>query len=254
MHPLTKLYVRRMFSQKLIYIFFACFLTASFFYAFLISTPQMEEMLNIDIRTVGRENFPEFMMRFYVGTVGILFQVFLLTLYICEKDRIKLIFQPLLHGEERRRVMQSKIWVAAGMSMLFVLLIAIINYGAAFMRWGNGIFETEAVTRTGAKYLLSGIYMSCIAIGIIALCLYTRSTWKTITASILYMLADGWICSSGILPLQRIWIGYPSNLAMFAYEYGRIPVREMIWGIAVMMVYGAVFYKISLYKIERIDF
>jgi hypothetical protein len=76
MYPLTRLYARKLYRQKLIYIFFACFFTASFFYAFLISTPQMEEMLNINIGIVGRKNFPEFMMRFYVGTVGILFNVF----------------------------------------------------------------------------------------------------------------------------------------------------------------------------------
>ena len=84
MYPLTRLYARKLYRQKLIYIFFACFFTASFFYAFLISTPQMEEMLNINIGIVGRKNFPEFMMRFYVGTVGILFNVFLLTLFVCD--------------------------------------------------------------------------------------------------------------------------------------------------------------------------
>ena len=81
MYPLTRFYARKLYRQKLIYIFFACFFTASFFYAFLISTPQMEEMLNINIGIVGRKNFPEFMMRFYVGTVGILFNAFLLTLF-----------------------------------------------------------------------------------------------------------------------------------------------------------------------------
>lgn len=89
MHPLTKLYTRKMCRQKLIYIFFTCFLAASFFYAFLISTPQMEEMLNINIRIVGQKNFPEFMMRFYVRTVGILFNVFLLTLFILKKTGTK---------------------------------------------------------------------------------------------------------------------------------------------------------------------
>ena len=59
MRPLTKLYARKIYRQKLIYIFFACFFTASFFYAFLISTPQMEEMLNIDIGVVGGKNFQD---------------------------------------------------------------------------------------------------------------------------------------------------------------------------------------------------
>jgi len=58
MYPLTRLYARKLYRQKLIYIFFACFFTASFFYAFFISTPQMEEMLNINIGIVGRKKFP----------------------------------------------------------------------------------------------------------------------------------------------------------------------------------------------------
>lgn len=254
MHSLTKLYARKMFRQKLIYIFFACFFMASFFYAFLISTPQMEELLNVNIGIVGRENFPEFMMRFYVGTVGILFQVFLLTFYMCEEDRTQILYQPLLHGESRHRMIQSKICVAVSMSFLFVLLSAVINYTSAFMRWGNEVFETAAMMRVVGKYLLSGIYMSCVALGIIVLCLYTRSTWRTIAAVILFMLADAWICGSGILPLQKIWIGYAPNLWMFTYEYRQMPLKEMLWGIVVMAAYGASFYKISLYKIGKMDF
>lgn len=143
MRPLTRLYAVKMYRQKLIYIFFACFFTASFFYAFLISTPQMEEMLNIDIGMVGRENFPEFMMRFYVGTVGILFQVFLLTLFLCEEDRNRMLCQPLLHGESRSRMMQSKICVAISIfavSLICFMFVVLCSIGTGFFFWGNQIF------------------------------------------------------------------------------------------------------------------
>ena len=152
MEPLTRLYRKEIGRQKLIYIFFACFFTASFFYAFLISTPQMEEMLNINMGMVGRKNFPEFMMRFYVGTVGILFHVFLLTLFICEEDRNKMFYQPLLHGASRSGMIRSKVSAAVLMSMIFVFLTAVINYLTAFMRWGCEIFEWSAVIRTVIKY------------------------------------------------------------------------------------------------------
>ena len=254
MYPLTKLYAQKMFRLKLIYIFFACFFTASFFYAFLISTPQMEELLNINIRIVGRENFPEFMMRFYVGTVGILFNVFLLTLFICEEDRSKILYQPLLHGESRNRMIQSKTYVAVSMSIIFVLLTAIINYTTAFMRWGYKIFETTAVIRTIEKYLLSGIYMSCITLGIIVLCICTRNTWKTILGVIIYMLIDAFISNSNILFLQKKWIGYYLNLWTFSYEYQKIPLKEILPGIFVMALYGIIFYQISLCRTKKIDF
>jgi len=254
MYPLTKLYAKKICRQKLIYIFFACFFTASFFYAFLISTPEMEEMLNINIGIVGRENFPEFMMRFYVGTVGILFNVFLLTLFICEEDRNKMLYQPLLHGESRSRMIKSKICVAVSMSVIFVLVTAFINYLAAFMRWRYAIFEPASVIRTVTKYLLSGIYMSVITLGIIALCIYTRNTWKTIFIVIIYMIMDSVIYNSGILFLQKIWIGYYLNLWTFSYEFQKIQLSEVLMGTSVMVLYGIVFYQISLNKIKKIDF
>lgn len=53
MNILTKLSVKRVLKQKFIYVFFVCFFVASFFYAFLISSPEMEEALNINIALVG---------------------------------------------------------------------------------------------------------------------------------------------------------------------------------------------------------
>lgn len=254
MYPLTRLYAREISRQKLIYIFFACFFTASFFYAFLMGAPQMEEALNINIGIVGRKNFPEFMMRFYVGTVGILFNVFLLTLFICEEDRNKMLYQPLLHGETRSRMIRSKIYAAVSMSVIFVLVTAFINYLTAFMRWGYEIFEQEAVSRTLMKYLLAGIYMSVITLGIIALCIYTRNAWKTISFVIIYLLIDQLIYGSNLVFLQKIWIGYYLNLWMFAYEYQKIPFSELLIGISIMLLYGIVFFQISLSGTQKIDF
>lgn len=254
MHPLTKLYARKMFRQRLVYVFFACFFTASFFYAFSYLHATMEEMLNIDISMVGRENFPEFMMRFYVGTVGILFTVFLLTLFLCEEDRNKMLYQPLLHGESRKRMMLSKTRIAVSMSMIFVLLTAFINYTTAFMRWGTKIFEADALIRTLAKYLLSGIYMCVITLFIIALCIYTRNSWKTIFFAIVYMFMDSFICNSDILFLKRAWIGYYFHFWTFSYEYQAVPFKEILTGIFVMGLYGILFYEISLYRIKKIDF
>ncbi len=254
MYPLTRFYAKTLYRQKLIYIFFACFFTASFFYAFLMGAPQMEEMLNINIGIVGRKNFPEFMMRFYVGTVGILFHAFLLTQFICEEDQNKMLYQPLLHGENRSRMIRSKIDVAVSMSMIFVLLVAIINYITAFMRWGCEIFEQTAFIRTMIKYLSSGIYMSVITLGIVTLCICSRNAWKTIFGVVIYLLADQFIYGSNIAFLQKIWAGYYLNLWTFAYEYQKIPFSELLIGISVMILYGIAFFQISLYRTQKIDF
>lgn len=254
MEPLTRLYRKEIGRQKLIYIFFACFFTASFFYAFLISTPQMEEMLNINMGMVGRKNFPEFMMRFYVGTVGILFHVFLLTLFICEEDRNKMLYQPLLHGASRSGMIRSKVSAAVLMSMIFVFLTAFINYLTAFMRWGCEIFEWPAVIRTVMKYLLSGLYMAVITLGIIALCIYTRSTWKTIFFVVVYLLVDQFFYGVDITFLQKIWVGYYLNRWMFTYEYQKVPPGELLIGISVIALYGIAFFQLSLIRTQKIDF
>lgn len=254
MEPLTRLYRKGIGRQKLIYIFFACFFTASFFYAFLISTPQMEEMLNINMGMVGRKNFPEFMMRFYVGTVGILFHVFLLTLFICEEDRNKMLYQSLLHGASRSGMIRSKVSAAVLMSMIFVFLTAVINYLTAFMRWGCEIFEWSAVIRTVIKYLLSGLYMAVITLGIIALCIYTRSTWKTIFFVVVYLLVDQFVYGVDIAFLQKIWVGYYLNRWTFTYEYQKVPPGELLTGIFVMALYGIAFFWLSLIRTQKIDF
>ena len=165
-----------------------------------------------------------------------------------------MLYQPLLHGESRSRVIRSKIFVAAGMSIVFVLLTAFINYLTAFMRWGYEIFEPAALIRTLIKYLLSGIYMSVITLGIIALCICTRNAWKTIFFVVIYLLIDQFIYSSNLAFLQKIWIGYYYNLWTFTYEYQKMPLSELLVGISLMILYGIVFYQISLGRTQKIDF
>ena len=165
-----------------------------------------------------------------------------------------MLYQPLLHGENRTRMIRAKIYVAVSMSMIFVLLVALINYITAFMRWGYEIFEQAAFIRTIIKYLLSGIYMSVITLGIVALCICTRNAWKTIFFVIIYLLIDQFIYSSNIALLQKIWVGYYLNLWTFAYEYQKIPFSEVLIGISIMVLYGIIFFQISLYRTKKIDF
>lgn len=165
-----------------------------------------------------------------------------------------MLYQPLLHGENRSRMIRSKIYVAISMSMIFVLLTAFINYTTAFMRWGYEIFEQTALIRTVMKYLLSGIYMSVITLGIIALCIYTRNAWKTIFFVIIYLLIDQFIYSSNIAFLQKMWLGYYLNLWTFTYEFQKMPFSELLIGISTMILYGIIFFQISLYRTKKIDF
>lgn len=254
MSILTKLYIQRLLRQKFIYIFFLCFLTASGFYAFLISTPQMESMLNVNLNLVGGGNFPEFMMRFYVGTVGILFVAFLITFYICEEDRNRILYQPLLHGQSRSSIVKAKIVVYGSMSFLFVILIGCINYVMAFMRWGQVVLDTAIVIRVAVKYLLSGMYMVSLTIAIVALCIWTRSTLKTVVTVILYILVDSFICGMNSVLPKSVWIGYYPDTCLFLHEYQKIPLKIFLLGGIVMAAYSLLFYRIAMDKIEKINF
>ena len=95
--------------------------------------------------------------------------------------------------------------------------------------------------------------MSVITLGIIALCVYTRNTWKTIFIIIIYMLMDSLICNTSIFFLKKLWIGYYLNLWLFSYEYLGIPLKEAIEGIAIIAMYGIFFYHTSLSKMKKMD-
>lgn len=130
----------------------------------------------------------------------------------------------------------------------------LLSITSAFMRWGCEIFEQAAFIRTIVKYLLSGIYMSVITLGIVTLCICTRNAWETIFFVIIYLLTDQFIYSSNIALLQKIWVGYYLNLWTFAYEYQKIPFSGLLIGISIMMLYGIAFFQISLYRTQKIDF
>ncbi|MBD5465253.1 MAG: ABC transporter permease subunit [Lachnospiraceae bacterium] len=253
MRVLTKLYMHRLIRQKFVSVFFLCLFAASYSYAFLISTPEMESMLNVNMEQVGKGNFPEFMIRFYVGTVGILFVTFLITFYICEEDKRGILFQPLLHGESRSGILKSKLSVIGSMSFFFVLFTGFLHYVTAFMRWGRAVLETGILLRVVIKYLFSGVYMACLAIGIVAICIWTRSTLKTVSAVIFYLFIDAFICGMDSALLKNLWIGYYPNLSLFSYEYREIPWNTIFWGSIVIAVYGILFYRIAMERVGKID-
>lgn len=254
MSILTKLSVKRLLKQKFIYVFFLCFFVASFFYAFLISSPEMEEALNINITLVGGANFPEFMLRFYIGIVGILFTLFLVVLYVCEEERSGMLFQPLLHGKTRENIFKAKIEVFTWMSFLFVFLIYIINYVVSYLRWGSLVFNKNIMIRVLIKYGLSGIYMISITLGIILVCIYTRNTLKTIITVVIYLIIDTALSGLSIPVLKYIWIGQYSYEWLISQEFQSVLVPSTIFGIVIIILYGIIFYNLTMKKIVKISF
>lgn len=253
MSILTKLSVKRLVKQKFIYIFYLCFFCASFSYAFLISSPEMEGSLNVDITIVGGANFPEFMLRFFVGTVGILFISFLVTFYICEEDRNGMLFQPLLHGKTREEIIKAKIQVFASMSFLFVVFIYVINYLVSYLRWGSLVFDKNMMTRVLIKYGLTGIYMVSVTLGIILVCIYMRNTLKTLMIVIAYLMIDAVLSGLSIPIIKYIWVGQYAQEWLIREEFQPISVVSAILGLLIMTLYGMLFYNVTMKKIENIS-
>lgn len=254
MNILTRLSVKRLLRQKFIYIFFICFAVASFFYAFLISSPEMEDALNINIALVGGANFPEFMLRFYSGTVGILFTSFLAVLYICEEERTGMLYQPLLHGKTRPEVILAKIEVFAGMAFIFVATICIINYVVAYLRWGSVVFDGSVMYRVLIKYLLIGIYMVSVTLGVVFACVYMRNTLKTLIAVIVYIIVDTALSGASIPFLKYILMGQYSNDWLINQEFQAVSVTSALLGTLIVSLYGIVFYNLSMKRIVKINF
>lgn len=254
MNILTKLSVKRVLKQKFIYVFFVCFFVASFFYAFLISSPEMEEALNINIALVGGANFPEFMLRFYIGIVGILFTSFLVVLYVCEEERSGMLFQPLLHGKTRENIFKAKIGVLTWMSFLFVFLIYIINYIVSYLRWGSLVFNKNTMIRVLIKYGLVGIYMVSITLGIILVCIYMRNTLKSLIAVIIYLIMDTVLSGLSIPIFKYCWIGQYSYDWLISQEFQPVPRVSAICGMVIIILYGVIFYNLTMKKIVKISF
>lgn len=254
MSILTKLSVNRLLKQKFIYVFFVCFLVASFFYAFLISSPEMEEALNINIALVGGANFPEFMLRFYIGIVGTLFTSFLIVFYVCEEERNGMLFQPLLHGKTRNNIMKAKVVVFTWMSFIFVVLIYIINYVVSYIRWGSLIFDKSTMIRVLIKYALNGIYMVSITLGIIMACTYLRNTLKTLIAVIAYLIIDTVISGLSIPVIKYIYPGQYSYDWLMGQEFKPVTVTSAVCGTIIIILYGIIFYNFTMKKFDKVNF
>ena len=132
----------------------------------------------------------------------------------------------------------------------------------SFMWWGCEIFEWSAVIRTVMKYLLSGLYMAVITLGIIALCIYASSTWKTIFFVLLALYMSnisGMMCASLIILLvnnlfSQFFGRYLSFVDFMYYLYAfsgyngmEVTEKVIVSGITVNIVTGI----ILVYGIRR---
>ena len=255
MSVLISLYAKRLLRQKLIYFFLFAFGFAAFAYSFLITTPEMYDMLNVDPSTISGLRFPEFMIRFYSGAVGAVFMSIITALYVNEELQSDMLSRPLLHGRTRLEIINAKVVTLCGTSFCMVAAVCLITYTVSAAQWGAAVFQMPAFGCTILKYILVAISLTVLEEGAILISLYTRHTVITVAAVL------GCVVTSTVLNQSAPQIAafvsfdyYPYNWVLSEYEFTPIPLASAVAGVALAIAYGVVFYILIRRRALRMDF
>ena len=255
MSVLISLYAKRLLRQKLIYFFLFAFCFAAYAYSFLITTPEMYEMLNVDPATISGSRFPEFMIRFYSGTVGAVFMSIITALYINEELQSDMLSRPLLHGKTRLDIINAKVVTLCGTSFCMTAAVCVITFAISAAQWGTAVFDMPAFGNTLIKYILVAISLIVFEEGAILISLYARHTVITI-AAVLGCAVLSVVFSQSAPQIAAIvsFDYYPYNWVLSEYEYMPIPLFSALAGIALAIVYGIIFYFLIRRRALRMDF
>jgi ABC-type transport system involved in multi-copper enzyme maturation permease subunit len=253
MKVLFILYGKRLLKQKFIYFFFAGFFFATYAYAFLITTPEMYDMLNIDPLQIGGARFPEFMLRFYSTNVGSLFMAFITAIYINEEEHTGMLTRPLLHGRSRMDILNAKLLTLSLTSLVMVAGIFIIAYITSAIRWGGVVFSMPIFGMVAEKYILVALSLTVIEMGTILAALYARNT--VITVGIVIGVTILGIFLNQAIPMVA------SILSVNYYPYHWVLDREYLpitggsaWaGVVQSLAFGILFYWLCRRRILKMN-
>lgn len=84
MDIITRMEIKRLFQQKIVYFFLGLFIFAVIAYSGLLTSLALRNLVNADEKVLGGLYFPEFMLRFYSTNIGALFMAMVTALFICE--------------------------------------------------------------------------------------------------------------------------------------------------------------------------
>ncbi len=251
MTTLLRFEVIRLIRQKFIYFFLATFVLAVLAYSFLLTTPDMYELMNIDPAEASGADFPEFMVRFFAITVGPLFMAFISSLYINEEKQIDMLKQPLMHGKSRNDILHSKMIALIGVNIVIMATIFVLTYVISYIKWGNIVFAREQIIITLQKYLLLTLNLITIQMLIILVCLYALNSIIVIGITFLVIMVDGILCTQFVKIAEIISFNYSTY-------YLLLEAKEMDAFIALKSIcYDALFfyafYIIALKRINKMD-
>jgi len=252
MKDLYILEVKRLLKQKFIWLFILGFSVAVYAYSYLLTTPELYDMLNVNPAEASSAKFPEFMLRFYAITVGPLFMTFITSIYINE-DRISgMLKQPLLHGKTRKDILNSKFIALWGLNGFMMIAIYLITYFFAFSKWGNEIFIIPQYAITLQKFLLISFSMIPMQALIILVSLYSRNAVVLMGMMFCILMLDSLICAN---------LNGFANIFMFNYSthYYLIINKEnadvffKLKGFIYDLVFAILFYYLAVRKMDKIE-
>lgn len=244
--------IKRLLRQKFIYLFLFGFSVATFAYSYLLTTPELYDMLNINPTEASYDRFPEFMMRFYAITVGPLFMSFITSLYINEDKMAGMLKQPLLHGKTRKDILSCKFIALCGLSIFMMIAIYCITYFFGYLKWGSELFTSPQFSITLQKYVLVTISLVTMEVLTILISLYSKNSVILIGVMFCILMIDNLVCMN--------MKGF-SNLFLFNYStYYYLMINnenaEAIFklkGIVYDLIYLLLFYYIANRKMEKIE-
>jgi hypothetical protein len=215
----------------------------------------MYDMLNIDPETISGARFPEFMIRFYSGTVGVVFMSFLTALYINEELQNDMLSRPLLHGKTRLEIINAKVVTLCGTSFCMVAAVCLITDAVSAAQWGADVLQSPAFGNTLVKYIMVAISLTVFEEGAILLSLYARHTVITV-AGVLGCAVLSTVLNQSAPGIAAIvsFDYYPYTWVLDQYEFMPIPFSSAFAGIALAAVYGILFYILIRRRALRMEF
>lgn len=250
---MTRMELRRIFQQRLVYFFLALFVLAVIAYSGLLTTAELRPLVDADERVLGGSYFPEFMLRFYSTNVGALFMAIITALYICEDRQAGLLVQPLLHGRTKKEVLDAKIGMLCLFSFVMVAAIALIVYIVTFFRWGGEMLTTPILAQSLSKYALVALSFLPLELFLILLACYAKQTLIVVGETFLFLMLLGFLNQEVPQAARFFPLYYPYEWVI-KHEYRSLQLAEIWPGLLIFLLYSVLLYLLIISRRNKITF
>lgn len=250
---MTRLEIKRLLQQKLIYFFLGLFIFAVIAYSGLLTSAALRELVDADDRILGGHYFPEFMLRFYSTNVGALFLAMITALFICEDRQAGLLVQPLLHGRTKKEVLTAKINMLCLFSLVMMIIIGLIVYTISYFRWGDQIFSAPIFSQSLIKYTLVAFSFIPLELFLILLAVFARHTVIVLGETFLLLMFFVFLNHSFPKAACFFPLYYPYEW-IIQQEFQALTWAEIYPGLLIFLIYSLLIYFSIIHCSNKINF